>query len=684
MLIFTKEWCSPIMVSHMTYRPCNPFRFIITGLYVVLLHAAPVKAQAPQELFHHFSNELLYDTASVNALIAKGETITKDHPNSKQALGIFFEAIHRSRIIHYTDGLVNALFQSGRCYKDLGMYDPGIASFSEGLKYADQVADQSLKGKLYNGLGTCYFLKADYKQAAFYFFKVLDEIRHKRLQEPYHIAQLYNNFGYLWIQLKDSVQAYSWLKQAEQVATSHKIPSMLANIYINLGNYYYNFGNDLAKVHEYQVKALKVAQDNNDLSAQQIAIHNLGSILLDQGKPEKAIPYFRSALELKTDSDPYYSMIGEYYALSAAYYTIKDYKNAEKNILIALQKARATGAKDFIAKAYELLHLIAADTKNYEQAYRYARQYMDIKDSMINLEKTRAIRDMEIRYHTAEKDKVIVQKQLLISRQENYLKRKNTWIAIISAGSLVIIVLLVSLYRTNKNRQRLQQKQIQILRQEQEIDRLRAMMQGEEKERTRIARELHDGIGGMLVGVKMNLGVYKKEQHVKNTNKLDEIIQMLDDTSSEVRKTAHNLMPDILTRHTLSEALIIYCEHISMPEGPEIELQFHGDIDQLGKDVELVLYRIVQELIQNIIKHAQATYAVVQLVHNEQNGKLSIFVEDNGTGFNMEHPGGGYGLENLKNRVLALEGEISIASELGKNTTVYIEFDFDKLKKMNV
>jgi signal transduction histidine kinase len=152
---------------------------------------------------------------------------------------------------------------------------------------------------------------------------------------------------------------------------------------------------------------------------------------------------------------------------------------------------------------------------------------------------------------------------------------------------------------------------------------------------------------------------------------------MVQDTATEVRKTAHNLMPDVLIQYSLTEALVMHCDNINTAGGLAIDIQCQGDLSHLNKSIELILYRITQELIQNVIKHAHATYAAVLIRHQDE--KLSITVEDNGTGFDTEQPNKGFGLQNLKYRIQALQGHLSIMSAKGRNTTVYIEFELEKL-----
>ena len=153
---------------------------------------------------------------------------------------------------------------------------------------------------------------------------------------------------------------------------------------------------------------------------------------------------------------------------------------------------------------------------------------------------------------------------------------------------------------------------------------------------------------------------------------------MLQSTAIEVRKTAHNLMPDILLKYTLPEALHLYCEHIDTGDKLQINLQIYGALEELDKFLALSLYRIIQELVQNIIKHSKGTISEIQLRLDGE--KLTVTVEDNGVGFKKNIVSDGLGLQNVRSRIEALQGFISIESAPGMGTTVYIELDLEKMK----
>jgi two-component system NarL family sensor kinase len=321
-----------------------------------------------------------------------------------------------------------------------------------------------------------------------------------------------------------------------------------------------------------------------------------------------------------------------------------------------------------------LLSNIYEATGRIGEAFDIHKKYSILKDSLLNIEKIEVVKHLETKYLTIQKDKEIAEKQLQIAKQEVKIRNRSLWLYVTVSVAILLGIIFINMFRIFKHKHKLKNRQMLIMQQQHEIEQLKAIMEGEEKERSRLARELHDGIGGMLASIRMNLGAAKDDyKHQVDTRHLDELIYLVQDTSTEVRKTAHNLMPDVLTKHSLVEALIIYCDTISKGKELEIDIQFRGNLHSLDKATELMLYRMVQEMIQNIIKHAQAKNAAIQLI--EEEGRIIIFVEDDGIGFDVNNTKGGYGLQNLHHRVRALNGEISIMSEPGRGTTVHIAFE---------
>jgi PAS domain S-box-containing protein len=206
-----------------------------------------------------------------------------------------------------------------------------------------------------------------------------------------------------------------------------------------------------------------------------------------------------------------------------------------------------------------------------------------------------------------------------------------------------------------------------------------ALLVGEEKERARIARDLHDEIAGLIAAAKMHFGVLaQKDMEMTDDTTYQQGMQLLEQAAQQVRRTSHNLMPEILLQAGLDRALQRYCTAISN-QSVHIHYICVGDIGQYPANFELALYRIVQELLTNILKHANASEAMVQISLQEQ--VLSLTIEDNGTGFDTSTGTEGTGLASVKKRVAAMNGQIEVASSTGKGTSIYLEFDMHQNRR---
>ena len=207
-----------------------------------------------------------------------------------------------------------------------------------------------------------------------------------------------------------------------------------------------------------------------------------------------------------------------------------------------------------------------------------------------------------------------------------------------------------------------------------------ALVNGEEKERSRIAKDLHDGVAGMLAAAKMHLASLQ-ESHcaVATTGAFKQAIQLLEDAATEVRKTSHNLMPELLLQHGIDEALRRFCCNISN-DNLLVRYDSWGALIRYKSSFELSVYRIVQELLNNVVRHSQASEVLVQF--HSQESILYITVEDNGTGMSEEQKSKeGMGLSNLQARVDAINGKLEINTEIGEGVSAYLEFDTSSWKR---
>ncbi len=331
---------------------------------------------------------------------------------------------------------------------------------------------------------------------------------------------------------------------------------------------------------------------------------------------------------------------------------------------------------------YYQLAEVYAQMGNMHEAFQWSKRYISLSDSLYEKKYQNDIVELEAKYKVSESQRQIEslkaekEKVLLISQKNGLI---NWLLGILSIFLLAVALFSLLLFRNNKKLTR--QKEINYLqqlkesKQNQEIRVANALIEGEENERKRLAGDLHDGLGGMLAGVKLDLSRLATNSEFQVTeNDLFRVIEQLDTSTSELRRIARNLMPESLLHLGLKVALQDMCSTLNKPD-LQVNFQAFSVENNLTKDIQIHIYRIVQELLTNAVKHAQASQILVQC---SQNGnRFFITVEDNGKGFDPDimQNKNGIGLENIKRRVNYLKGEIEIISAYQEGTTINIEFD---------
>ncbi len=637
----------------------------------LLAVSVPGQEQVPVS-FRSGMPDLPGDTNAILEYISAAKRLP---PSRKEtASDLLGNALEGSRRILYNKGVQESAYLLAKMLTDKEQYVQAVAFYEKNLRDCLRYPGlhEAASGIL-NNIGNIYVQQGNFDSAIVYYKRALQLSERLGLHSPW----IYNNLGGIFIQTGQAGQALYYLDKGEQIALAANDHFNLINIYGNKISYYFEAG-DWDQSILYAGKALTTARQYGTAGTELQVLANLGELYRRKGQPDKALPYLLEAKALKEKASPYYynhllTVLGN------TYLDMKQYRIAERYLLEALSKSREAGLKQQMIITYGRLSDIYLATGDYKKSLEYYKISRQVKDSIEQQEMKNKLAEWDIKYQNNEKDKALALKQL-------HIKNKNAWLMGISAASLLLVALVIILFninRINKHKNNLQAREIDLLRREQEIVQLKATIRGEEKERARIARELHDGVGGMLAAINMNLSdMWKKQQDPSGRILLEKILRMVKDTGNEVRKTSHNLLPDVLTRHNLEEALLVYCEQVNIENTLKIAFQYHVDIEGLDKSTELVLYRISQELLQNILKHSKASAAWIMI--KQLNQKLSIIVEDNGVGFDPGKYNNGYGLLNLEHRVKALEGTLDIVSTPDHGTTIHIEFDIDNLKKKSL
>jgi len=495
--------------------------------------------------------------------------------------------------------------------------------------------------------------------------------------------------------LKKAIPIYEAENNKKGISTTFKM----------MGNIFFNISQQRDAV-AYFKKAIEVYPDIKNTPAEASLYNNISRAYRAMNMKDSAIYYQNALKEIAFNQTEDQEIIFMAHLNEADYAAMdNDFQRAEKNINEAIKAADNLGNVSMKAAGLQVRSQLYKSQKKYNQAIEDVKSSMEIfksLDSQIyyrssqyllielyklagkykealeefqsfekenNAQREQAIQDnlkeLKIKYETAEKDLKLSEQSLALKTKES---ERNLFLGSSVALTLLALLILSVLFQQKK----VAKQKMAQLKTEQEIASLKSLMTGEEKERSRIARELHDGLGGILAAARMQLSNLSSEI---DHQKIPAVEDLLLKASTESRRISHNLLPENLVKLGLDDALKDFIHGIN--EGKIIEVEYHsiGLEERLPENVELSVYRIIQELINNIIKHSGATEALVQLHKN--NGILAITVEDNGRGFG--NPSGkGIGLSNIESRLSLLEGKISIDTTEQKGTSVYIEITLNK------
>jgi two-component system, NarL family, sensor kinase len=485
------------------------------------------------------------------------------------------------------------------------------------------------------------------------------------------LYQPYSNLSVAYTYLKDNTKALDYAKKAYLIAVRKKDINKMTSA---ANNFF------AAKLELKQYDSVEAPLRENIKLATGISnfatvglLHNLlGQYYNEATKNnDSAIINYNKAIAFSEKYGDKFDLAVFYQNLGGAYQDKKDFPLATKYLKMSIAIAKELGMENIQQYAVKNLSKIEEEQGNYKNAFGYLKEYNILTDTVNAKYNKDKVVELETKYETEKKE-------IQLKLQESSIKQKNTLNILL--GSIAAAILIISLFgfKNYKHKQTLQQQKISELETQQQLTATEAVLKGEEQERTRLAKDLHDGLGGMLSGIKYSFNTMKGNMVMTpdNAQAFERSMDMLDSSIKEMRRVAHNMMPEALVKFGLDTALKDFCNEIQQSGALQISYQSigleNGIIDQT---VGITIYRIVQELINNTMKHAMAKTAIVQVT--KSNGQLSVTVEDDGKGFDtaiINNPVG-MGWSNITNRVEFLKGKLDVDSQSGKGTSVHIEIN---------
>lgn len=489
------------------------------------------------------------------------------------------------------------------------------------------------------------------------------------------------NLGFLYTQLAVILTYNAQFKKAEDynnkamdiLEKNYPESAELFFTYLNsANNFCYQANGDEAE--KFLNKAEKLIKDYPESSSNAFYYYSKTLLYITRQKNEEALPLIEKGI--------FYTRKYNQNLLAQMFYfnkydilkKLKRYKEAKttlEDVLTEKSLAIDLNNRKTFYKQLSLLNEELGDTK---EALKWEQKYSKLNDSL-NTENVKIeINKLESKFNTAEKERKIAilnaeknQKDLEVNKKNSYL-----WgMGLVLLLALSLLIFLFIIFRKNK---KISEQKLNDIKQKEELSLTKAILDGEERERERIARDLHDGLGGMLAGVKINFSTWSSSHlNPEKDQEFYKILGQLDNSVSELRHVARNLMPESLLNFGLETAILDLCEFYNRKN---LEIDFQAiDIDKgLPLNIQLNIYRIVQELLANAVKHAEASSILLQCSQSGEN--FLITIEDNGKGFdkNIENTTKSMGLRNLKNRVNYLKGKMEINSD-NQGTAINIELN---------
>lgn len=426
--------------------------------------------------------------------------------------------------------------------------------------------------------------------------------------------------------------------------------------YVNMFDAYLYRG-EKEKARRILLKAEELLEKIPEKKLAGIFYKNKAKFLNLEGNYTEALRSIDAGMQIATEYNFYWDFVSLKYEKAQIYKTSGNWQSAKTELEELLSDPRGTAlGKSHLALINELSD-IEARLGNYSRAYELMQNHKKLNDSISAMDFKQQLADMETRYRTAEKEQEIV-----------LLESKNRLHRTLFFGAILFTVLLILwIWYAWSTRKRRNEKDALMQRQQREIDVSKALMDGEEQERKRLARDLHDGLVGRVTGLKMNVERIARDSRQKE---LPDVVAELETVITELRHTAHNLEPSVLKNQGLEEAIRHFCQSLQSPK-TAISFYANGLSAVSDKNLQLSVYRIVQELVTNAIRHAEATQIILQC--SAENRFLLIEIEDNGKGFNPDTVSRNMGLNNLEARVKSIGGTMKIDSRPGEGTQIQIE-----------
>jgi signal transduction histidine kinase len=557
--------------------------------------------------------------------------------------------------------------------------DSSIYFIEESINIAKRQKWLSSEIALYSSLAFSYNTKGlIFKAIEINYQALMLAEKRKRPELSYPIERV---LGESYLSLKQYEKAKALILKAYKNSIKFKDEfEQFANL-TALGNLFLEL-NLLSESESNFRKALSLSSRMNDTHFQGLSYHNLALTLYKQNKNKEALQLFDKSLKLHLSENHQYSLGNLQVDISQVLFSDGKFKESIKSAEQALTHGRISNSPEIISKANLLLFKNYKKIKNNDLALDFYEKHITLKDSLNKEDFEKRINSLKFEYDNTLKEAKINSQKLELLKKDNEnlrLQRNRNLFITFSIIALMIASFLIfnrlQLKKINKNLEtKIEERTLEIveannvlIKKNEEIS--QALFKGQNIERKRVASELHDNLSSLLSALKMSLSAINTNSFSDSEKYIYSGVQeMMNNAYQEVRNISHNILPEELENLGLSKTLENVIEKINRTGNLKIE--FENNITQrLDTKIEFNLYSVCMELINNIIKHSDAS--LVKIILSQTTHQADLTISDNGNGFSAENVSGN-GLRNVKNRIEAINGTLIIDSKPNAGTLIKI------------
>lgn len=605
----------------------------------------------------------------------KLELLNGHTPHEKALINLKLAKLHES--INFENGKQfarNALYikndslmaeasnQLGRLFFFTGRLDSAQHYFREAKRYLIKMGDENKVAIINIGIGAIQLRQGQYNET----IKTLTEsvIHFEQSGDKLNMAKCYTNMSTAFAELENYSSAVEYNERALKIFTELEHTQFQLITLPNLAAQHLRLG-DTTKAILYNLQAEKLALNTNNKPSLSIIYNNLGSAYLDSDE-EKAKDYLEKTLALKQELNMQTGVEVVYGNLGYLSLKGKDYRTA----LGHYQKAAEIAKGKQLVFAYEQIQKCYTGLNNYKLALDYAQQSRKLNDSILSIENQKNFNEIQTKYETEKKENEILAleaENLDVDNQR--IRNQNMFIASFSALWVSYILVYFLIRRNRRKQKRIRQQLLDRLKR-QELNGIDAIIEAQEKERSRIADDLHDNLGSRIATMKLYINDITSSHDENKSELISKLTTLAEETYTEVRKIAHNKYSGVLISKGLIPSMVVIANQLSSSEKLHVVVENINVEQRIKSNIEIQVFRIVQELLTNTIKHAKASELIIQF--SEDDNVLNVMLEDNGKGFDINETKFGFGLSNIEKRMESIKGNFTIDSSFNNGTTVIL------------